>query len=183
MLLRTTRGIYWLSSVTMLLFLSNRISRKVGNSSRAWVRAFSSTHTAAFTSSKSTRSINSNRLTCSSIFEDTHVNDKTYYSTTTNLFDSSGVAEQDLDSALDDLLAGTFDGYDDDDNNEPEDVVDARHMKDSKPIPSALVEEVCHNFRILCHNFCFRLSFILVCLNFNLLPIIITVLFFKTKLI
>lgn len=125
----------------MLLFLSNRISRKVGNSSRAWVRAFSSTHTAAFTSSKSTRSISSNRLTCSSIFEDTHVNDKTYYSTTTNLFDSSGVAEQDLDSALDDLLAGTFDGYDDDDNNEPEDVVDARHMKDSKPIPSALVEE------------------------------------------
>lgn len=129
----------------MLLFLSSRISRKVGTSSRVWVHAFSSTHTGAFTSSKATRSIksnDSNSLTCSSIFEDTRFNDKKYYTTTTNLFDSSGVAEQDLDSALDDLLAGTFDGYDDvDDNNEPKDVVDAHHMKDSKPIPSTLVEE------------------------------------------
>lgn len=124
----------------MLLFLSNKISHKIVPSFRLWAHAFSTTNTGAFSCTKTKASRinnNNNGLISPSLFEDSQRDGKCY-TTTTNLFDSSGTVEQDLNSALDELLAGTFD----DDDDEVEDVVDDHHMKDSKPIPSTLVEEV-----------------------------------------
>jgi len=134
-----TIGIHSIVGVTMLLFLSNKISHKIVPSFRLWAHAFSTTNTGAFSCTKTKASRinnNNNGLISPSLFEDSQRDGKCY-TTTTNLFDSSGTVEQDLNSALDELLAGTFD----DDDDEVEDVVDDHHMKDSKPIPSTLVEE------------------------------------------
>ena len=140
------KGIHRIVSVTMLLFLSNKLSRTVGPNSRLWVQAFSTTNGAfSYPKTKTSSTINNNNgLTCPSstfVFEDDYRSKRNgkCYSTTTNLFDSSGVVEQDLDSALDDLLAGTFDDDDDADDNvdEVQDVVKA-----SKPKPSTIIEEV-----------------------------------------
>ena len=142
------KGIHRIVSVTMLLFLSNKLSRTVGPNSRLWVQAFSTTNGAfSYPKTKTSSTINNNNngLTCPSstfIFEDDYRSKRNgkCYSTTTNLFDSSGVVEQDLDSALDDLLAGTFDDDDDDADDNVDEVQDV--VKASKPKPSTIIEEV-----------------------------------------
>ena len=147
------KGIHRIVGVTMFLFLSNKLSRTVGPNSRLWVQAFSTTNGAfSYPKTKTSSTINNknNGLMCPSstfIFEDDSRSKRNgkCYSTTTNLFDSSGVVEQDLDSALDDLLAGTFD---DDDNEDADDNVDEVQdvMQASKPKPSTIIEEVSYFF-------------------------------------
>jgi hypothetical protein len=141
------KGIHRIVGVTMFLFLSNKVSRTVGPNSRLWVKAFSTTNGAfSYPKTKTPSTINNNNgLMCRSstfIFEDDCRSKKhgKCYSTTTNLFDSSGVVEQDLDSALDDLLAGTFDDDDVDADDNVDEVQDA--VQASKPKPSAMIEEV-----------------------------------------
>jgi hypothetical protein len=142
------KGIHRIVSVTMFLFLSNKLSRTVGPNSRLWVQAFSTTNGAfSYPKTKTSSTINNNNngLTCPSstfVFEDDYRSKRNgkCYSTTTNLFDSSGVVEQDLDSALDDLLAGTFDVDDDDADDNVDEVQDV--VKASKPKPSTIIEEV-----------------------------------------
>lgn len=93
----------------MFLFLSNNVSRKVGPLS---ARAFSGrsesfvrrSSASSNTHAKSNRNVGE---VASFLFEDPRNSRGMCYSTTTILH--AGVVEQDLDSALDDLLQGTFD--------------------------------------------------------------------------
>ena len=103
-----SKAIQGIIGVTMFLFLSNNISRKAGPSSSLWARAFS-TSTGAFQQRSSvgvsSRASRSGEMTSSFLFEDAR-DPRKCYSTTTGLY---SVVEQDLDSALDELLQGTFD--------------------------------------------------------------------------
>jgi len=114
--------------LTMFLFLSN-ISRKAGP---LCARAFSSGTGAV---------VRRNRIgseMASFLFEDPRNNRGKCYSTTTSLY--AGVAEQDLDSALDDLLQGTFDELEEMDS-EQTDQTDSEETKEiSEPISSQLAE-------------------------------------------
>jgi len=133
-----TIGIHNIVGVTMLLFLSNKISQKIVPSFRLWAHAFSTTNTGAFTGPQTKASrINNNNNNNGLVSPFDSQRHGKCFTTTTNLFDSSGTVEQDLNSALDELLAGTFD----DDDVEVEDVVDDHHIQDSKPIQSTLIEE------------------------------------------
>mmetsp|Transcript_24524 Transcript_24524/g.28396 ORF Transcript_24524/g.28396 Transcript_24524/m.28396 type:complete len:689 (+) Transcript_24524:269-2335(+) len=133
-----TIGIHNIVGVTMLLFLSNKISQKIVPSFRLWAHAFSATNTGAFTGPQTKASrINNNNNNNGLVSPFDSQRHGKCFTTTTNLFDSSGTVEQDLNSALDELLAGTFD----DDDVEVEDVVDDHHIQDSKPIQSTLIEE------------------------------------------
>lgn len=60
------------------------------------------------------------------------------YSTTSLTSMAAGAVEEDLDTALDELLAGTFD---DETKTEAAEGIE-HHMKDSKPVPTTLVQEV-----------------------------------------
>lgn len=124
----------------MLLALSHPF--KTG--SRKWmVRAFSTT---TITSSSSSR-VNSNVGRSSSnqrlqqAAQPRHgaaFNAFKYYSTTSLTSMAAGAVEEDLDTALDELLAGTFD-----DEQKSSVVAEVEHhMKDSKPVPTTLVKEV-----------------------------------------
>lgn len=93
----------------MLLFISNNVSRKVGP---LYVRAFS-TGSGAFSQrisgvgdSFAKKNSNGNQV-IPFLFEDSQKNRGKCYSTATTL--NAGAVQQDLDSALDDLLQGTFD--------------------------------------------------------------------------
>jgi len=102
-----SKGLQGVIGLTMFLFLSNNACRKAAP---FWVRAFS-TGTDAFTqrtrvSSQSFAKTNRDGSQMSSFLVENSQNSKCY-STSTSL--SAGVVEQDLDSALDDLLQGTFD--------------------------------------------------------------------------
>jgi hypothetical protein len=102
-----SKGFQGIVGLTMFLFLSNNVCRKAAP---FWVRAFSS-GTDAFTqrsrvSSQSYAKTNRDGSQMSSFLIKDSRNSKCY-STSTSL--SAGVVEQDLDSALDDLLQGTFD--------------------------------------------------------------------------
>lgn len=134
------KGLYGIvGSLTMFLFLSNNLFRKAGSPSRLWVHAFSTARDACHKRGRNesvSRMNNGNVGTLSSFLveEENSRNKSKWYSTTTNLYD--GVVEQDLDSALDELLSSTFDGETDGDVDG-----DGLHMKDSKPVPSTLIEE------------------------------------------
>ena len=55
------KGIHRIVSVTMLLFLSNKLSRTVGPNSRLWVQAFSTTNGAfSYPKTKTSPTINNN---------------------------------------------------------------------------------------------------------------------------
>jgi len=128
--------------LTMFLFLSNNVSRKARPT---FVQAFSST-TDAFVHRSANRvktkagiNRNKNEMTLFP-FE----NSNKCYSTKTSLY--AGAVEQDLDSALDDLLQGTFDdvemdGDDIEDNSgsilseseEPIDYTDPKFLSTSNP--------------------------------------------------
>jgi len=95
----------------MLLSLSNKIFRRAGP---ACARAFSSEAGAFVRGSRASSTKKSEILPFS--YEDSR---NRCYSTTTNLH--AGVVEQDLDSALDDLLQGTFDASEDIDDVQTED--------------------------------------------------------------
>ena len=135
------KGLYGLvGSLTMFLFLSNKLFRKPGPHFRLWAHAFSSTrdvcHKGRRIASASRTNIGNVGKMSSFLLEEENSKSKSkWYSTTTNLYD--GIVEQDLDSALDDLLSSTFDGETDGEVDG-----DGLHMKDSKPIPSTLIEEV-----------------------------------------
>jgi len=95
--------------LTMFLFLSSNVSRKVGPLS---ARAFSGRSESFVRRSSASSNIHakSNRNVgevASFLFEDPRNSRGMCYSTTTTLH--AGAVEQDLDSALDDLLQGTFD--------------------------------------------------------------------------
>jgi len=102
----------------MFLFLSNNLFRKAGP---LGARAFSSGSGAFVQRSRvgSNSDAKNNRHgseMASFLFEDPRNSRGKCYSTTTSL--NTGVAEQDLDSALDDLLQGTFDDIEETDNEQ-----------------------------------------------------------------
>mmetsp|Transcript_59682 Transcript_59682/g.121692 ORF Transcript_59682/g.121692 Transcript_59682/m.121692 type:complete len:849 (-) Transcript_59682:1378-3924(-) len=116
---KTDRGIVGL---TMFLFLSNNVSRKVGP---MCARAFSS-GSGSFVRNTHTTTSNNGGAVSSLVFEDNRYSSSSSgkcYSTTTSL--PSGVVEQDLDSALDDLLQGTFDEVDEMDGVQTKDDSDS----------------------------------------------------------
>jgi len=93
--------------LTMFLFLSNYVSRKVGPS---YVRAFSSGTSSLARRSRTSsygKTCRSGSQMVSFLFDDSKSDRGMCYSTTTTSLRSA--VEQDLDSALDDLLQGTFD--------------------------------------------------------------------------
>ena len=69
-----------------------------------------------------------------------------HYSTTSLTSMAAGAVEEDLDTALDELLASTFDEEKkvkvQKPNNDDKFDEDEHHMKDSKPVPPTLVKEV-----------------------------------------
>ena len=105
----------------MFLFLSNNVFRKAGP---LGARAFSS-GSGAFvqrtrvSSNSDTKNNRHGSEMASFLFEDARNSRDKCYSTTTSL--NTGVAEQDLDSALDDLLQGTFDDIEETDNEQSKD--------------------------------------------------------------
>ena len=108
--------------MTMFLFLSNNVSRKVGP---MCARAFSS-GSGSFVRNTHTTTSNNGGAVSSLVFEDNRYSSSSSgkcYSTTTSL--PSGVVEQDLDSALDDLLQGTFDEVDEMDGVQTKDDSDS----------------------------------------------------------
>lgn len=96
------KGFQGVVGLTMFLFLSNYVSRKVGPSH---VRAFSSGTRALARRGRLANNVYGSRM-ASLLAEDTRNYRGICYSTTTAL---RSAVEQDLDSALDDLLQGTFD--------------------------------------------------------------------------
>ena len=98
------RGFQGVVGLTMFLFLSNYVSRKVGPS---YVRAFSSGTSALARRSRTSSTCRSGSQMVSFLFDDSKSDHGMCYSTTTTSLRSA--VEQDLDSALDDLLQGTFD--------------------------------------------------------------------------
>eukprot|EP00535_Pseudo-nitzschia_heimii_P006085 CAMPEP_0197183546 /NCGR_PEP_ID=MMETSP1423-20130617/7874_1 /TAXON_ID=476441 /ORGANISM="Pseudo-nitzschia heimii, Strain UNC1101" /LENGTH=846 /DNA_ID=CAMNT_0042634131 /DNA_START=270 /DNA_END=2811 /DNA_ORIENTATION=+ len=141
-----SRKLQGIVGLTMILFLSNNVSRKARP---VFVRAFSST-TDAFVQrssagSKNHAKINRNDNGMTLLpFENSHNSRGKCYSTTTGL--SAGMVEEDLDSALDDLLQGTFDDVeidsDDVENDsgsvlqeadEPIDYTDPKFLSTSNP--------------------------------------------------
>lgn len=100
------KGFQGVVGLTMFLFLSNYVSRKVGPSH---VRAFSSGTRALARRGSLTNKVYGSRM-ASLLTEDSRKYRGICYSTTTAL---RSAVEQDLDSALDDLLQGTFDDVDD----------------------------------------------------------------------
>ena len=101
------RGLQGVVGLTMFLFLSNYVSRKVGPS---YVRAFSSGTSSLARRSRTSsygKTCRSGSQMVSFLFDDSKSDRGMCYSTTTTSLRSA--VEQDLDSALDDLLQGTFD--------------------------------------------------------------------------
>ena len=127
----------------MFLFLSNNVSRKARP---LFARAFSSTSDAfvqrssAGSKNYANRNRNNNGMT---IFP--HKSRDKCYSTTTGLY--AGAVEQDLDSALDDLLQGTFDDVEMD----GDDITD-----DSGSILKEAVSIVVTKSQLLAHGFGMR---------------------------
>ena len=97
-----SKGFEGVVGLTMFLFLSNYVSRKVGPSH---VRAFSSITSSMTQRGRVVSNVHGNRM-ASLLAEDTRNYRGICYATTTAL---RSAVEQDLDSALDDLLQGTFD--------------------------------------------------------------------------
>lgn len=137
-----SKGLQGIVGLTMFLFLSNRISRKAGP---FYVRAFSSG------SATSIRRIGASGKTyaktsrkgsqmASFPFENPLSSGGKCYSTTTSL--RSGVVEQDLDSALDDLLQGTFDDVEEMDSGRTKEV--------SEFIPAETVSFICTTAPLSC---------------------------------
>ena len=112
------KGFQGVVGLTMFLFLSNYVSRKVGPSH---VRAFSSGTSALARRGRLAKNVYGSRM-ASLLTEDTRNYRGICYSTTTAL---RSAVEQDLDSALDDLLQGTFD-----------DVEEIEKVEESVSIPS-----------------------------------------------
>lgn len=119
----------------MFLFLSNYVSRKVGPSH---VRAFSSGTRALARRGRLTNNVYGSRM-ASLLAEDTRNYRGICYSTTTAL---RSAVEQDLDSALDDLLQGTFDDVEEveesvsslsDEEEGPIDYTDPKFLSTSNP--------------------------------------------------
>ena len=90
-----------------------------------------------------------------------HNNQHYGYSTTSLTSMAAGAVEEDLDTALDELLASTFDEEKKVKVQKPvfeED--DGHHMKDSKPVPPTLVKEVSFVFVVGCERvLCLFISF------------------------
>ena len=97
-----SKGFEGVVGLTMFLFLSNYVSRKVGPSH---VRAFSSGTSSLARKGRVVSNAYGSRM-ASLLTEDNRNYRGICYSTTTAL---RSAVEQDLDSALDDLLQGTFD--------------------------------------------------------------------------
>ena len=137
-ILMPSKAIQGLVGVTMFLFLSNNLSRKAGPSSSLWARAFSTTN-GSFQQRNgyNTRTSPSGSEMSSFLLEDTRNNRGKCYSTTTSLY--SGVVEQDLDSALDDLLQGTFDELEEMDSEDTED--DSASILSTTAAVAEVVEE------------------------------------------
>ena len=127
-----SKGLQGVIGLSMFLFISNNACRKAAP---FWVRAFS-TGTDAFTqrsrvSSQSFTKTNRDGSQMSSFLVEDSRNSKCY-STSSSL--SAGVVEQDLDSALDDLLQGSFDDAEE---------IDVGQVTDnSESVLSEVVEDV-----------------------------------------
>jgi hypothetical protein len=153
---KTTKNYFFVQYVvvTMLFVLTNHITRKSGGGkSLLWVRAFSTTSSST---SVVTNSIKNHPLLQQ---QQRPKASKTFqfnsYSTSSTLL-HAGAVEQDLDSALDELLSGSFDepsekkvvqnGKTKEVETEAADGV--HHMKDSHPVPITLIKEVSYVYFI-----------------------------------
>jgi hypothetical protein len=164
---KTTKNYFFVQYVvvTMLFVLTNHITRKSGGGkSLLWVRAFSTTSSST---SVVTNSIKNHPLLQQQQQQQQRPKaSKTFqfnsYSTSSTLL-NAGAVEQDLDSALDELLSGSFE-----DPSEKKVVKNGKtkeveaeaadgvhHMKDSHPVPIALIKEVSYIyfFYILVYSF------------------------------
>lgn len=131
--------------MTMMLIAHSSRQFKAG-SSRLWVRAFTSSGKATTTRASSLAIPNT------FLQRQQHQIPTTdrlaFYSTTSRTLLAAGAqVDEDLDTALDELLASTFD----EESTTPPKIEKKRvsadagkehHMKDSKPVPSTLLAEV-----------------------------------------
>lgn len=131
------------TSVTMLI-----LSRQFKSGSRLWVRAFTTTTT---TTTRYNNGIRSSLVAV--INSPPQLSQRlTYSSTSRSLLAVGAQVDEDLDTALDELLSKSFD-----DNNESkpkiqkktpavpfeiDDESEEHHIKDSKPVPPTLLVEV-----------------------------------------
>jgi hypothetical protein len=133
--------------VTMLV-----LSRQFKAGSKLCVRAFSTTFTGRIASPSSFPASFNERVDK----QNYHPRHLSYSTSSVTSLAAGAQVDEDLDTALDELLASPFDentkpkiqkkkpvfDSDHDDDDDDEQTVAAHHMKDSKPVPSTLLAEV-----------------------------------------